>query len=136
MLLTSNLTPHGYWLAHWPAHLCLSVRCRHGWLQLEKGAADVLGHLHVTFAEHSRLSWSAVLQTDHAVPEGHCKGQTACPHDAAGAALGYVAHLTHHLAIYLDVPLRFPLRLGNSHSWVLHHPPASSSIRWGHGYCW
>ena len=53
-----------------------------------------------------------------------------------GAALGYVAHLTHHLAIYLDVPLRFPLRLGNSHSWVLHHPLASSSIRWGHGYCW
>eukprot|EP00891_Asterochloris_glomerata_P005885 jgi/Astpho2/5885/Aster-x0708 len=47
---------------------------------------------------------------------------------ATGAALGYVAHLTHHLAIYLDVPLRFPLRLGNSHSWVLHHPPASSSI--------
>ena len=90
----------------------------------------MLRHLHVAPAEHSRLSGSAVLQTCYAVLEGRCKGQTACPHDAAGAALGYVAHLTHHLAVYLDVPLRFPLRLRNSHSWVLQHPPASSSIRW------
>ena len=99
-------------------------------VQQGKGAADVLGHLQVAPAERSRLSWAEVLQTDHAVLEGRCKGRTACPHGTAGAALGYVAHLTHYLATYLNVPLRFPLRLNNSHSWVLKHPPASSSIRW------
>ena len=95
----------------------------------------MMGHMRVAPAEHSRLNWSAPPQTDRVVLGGHCKGQTACPHDAAGAALGYVAHLTHHLAVYLDVPLRFPLRLRNSHSWVLKHPPASSSIRWA-DCCW
>ena len=36
-------------------------------------------------------------------------------------ALGYAAHVTHHLAGYLDVPLKYPIRPANSRSAVQDH---------------
>ena len=36
-------------------------------------------------------------------------------------ALGYAAHVTHHLAGYLDVPLKYPIRPANSRSAVKDH---------------
>lgn len=38
-------------------------------------------------------------------------------------ALGYVAHVISLIASYLQVPLRYPLRLGGSHSYVLDYAP-------------
>ena len=35
------------------------------------------------------------------------------------AALGYAAHVTHHLAAYLGVPLKYPIKPSNSHSVVI-----------------
>jgi len=47
------------------------------------------------------------------------------------AALGYAAHVTHHLADYLGVPLRYPLRPANSRSAVLEGQAAVGSMREG-----
>lgn len=38
--------------------------------------------------------------------------------------LGYVAHAVSLIASYLDVPLRYPLRLGGSHSYIIDHAPS------------
>ncbi len=35
------------------------------------------------------------------------------------AALGYAAHVTHHLAQYLGVPLKYPIKPSNSHSVIM-----------------
>ncbi|XP_031472842.1 uncharacterized protein LOC116245426 isoform X2 [Nymphaea colorata] len=40
------------------------------------------------------------------------------------AALGYVAHFVSLIASYLEVPLRYPLRLGGSRSYVLDPAPS------------
>ncbi|KAF3791410.1 UV radiation resistance-associated protein [Nymphaea thermarum] len=40
------------------------------------------------------------------------------------AALGYVAHFVSLIASYLDVPLRYPIRLGGSRSYVLDPAPS------------
>ncbi|KAL2938783.1 UV radiation resistance associated protein [Bienertia sinuspersici] len=38
-------------------------------------------------------------------------------------ALGYVAHAVSLVALYLHVPLRYPLRLGGSHSYIKDYAP-------------
>lgn len=38
--------------------------------------------------------------------------------------LGYVAHAVSLIASYLAVPLRYPLRLGGSHSYIVDHAPS------------
>jgi hypothetical protein len=40
-------------------------------------------------------------------------------------ALGYVAHAVPLIAAYLEVPLRYPLRLGGSRSYICDHAPSS-----------
>ncbi|RWR79718.1 UV radiation resistance protein/autophagy-related protein 14 [Cinnamomum micranthum f. kanehirae] len=42
----------------------------------------------------------------------------------SATALGYVAHAVLLVASYLDVPLRYPLRLGGSHSYIFNHAPS------------
>lgn len=45
----------------------------------------------------------------------------------SAAVLGYIAHAVFLIASYLDVPLRYPLRLGGSRSYVLDHAPSVES---------
>ncbi|BAF20494.1 vacuolar protein sorting 38 [Oryza sativa Japonica Group] len=45
----------------------------------------------------------------------------------SATALGYVAHAVSLIASYLDVPLRYPLRLGGSRSYVLDRAPSVES---------
>ncbi|XXG41154.1 hypothetical protein AAC387_Pa01g1682 [Persea americana] len=42
----------------------------------------------------------------------------------SATALGYVAHAVLLVATYLDVPLRYPLRLGGSHSYIFNYAPS------------
>lgn len=42
----------------------------------------------------------------------------------SATALGYVAHAVLLIASHLDVPLRYPLRLGGSHSYIFDHAPS------------
>ncbi|XP_068640589.1 vacuolar protein sorting 38 [Aristolochia californica] len=42
----------------------------------------------------------------------------------SASALGYVAHAVSLVASYLDVPLRYPLRLGGSRSFISDHAPS------------
>ncbi|XP_068646353.1 vacuolar protein sorting 38-like [Aristolochia californica] len=42
----------------------------------------------------------------------------------SASALGYVAHVLSRVASYLDVPLRYPLRLGGSHSYISDSAPS------------
>ncbi|KAK7318947.1 hypothetical protein RJT34_03656 [Clitoria ternatea] len=42
----------------------------------------------------------------------------------SATALGYVAHAVSLIASYLQVPLRYPLRLGASHSFVVDNAPS------------
>jgi hypothetical protein len=44
--------------------------------------------------------------------------------DTTATALGYVAHVVAMVAGYLDVPLRYPVRLGVSHSYIQDYSPA------------
>ncbi|KAB2039717.1 hypothetical protein ES319_D02G029800v1 [Gossypium barbadense] len=50
----------------------------------------------------------------------------------SATALGYVAHAVSLIASYLQVPLRYPLRLGGSRSYINDHAssidPASSDL--------
>jgi len=48
------------------------------------------------------------------------------------AALGYAAHVTHHLAGYLGVPLKYPIKPANSRSAVVEGqaPVSSMTERW------
>ncbi|XP_022722794.1 UV radiation resistance-associated gene protein-like isoform X2 [Durio zibethinus] len=52
----------------------------------------------------------------------------------SATALGYVAHAVSLIASYLQVPLRYPLRLGGSHSYINNHAPSveptSSDLSW------
>ena len=43
----------------------------------------------------------------------------------------YAAHVTHHLAEYLGVPLKYPIRPANSRSAVLEEQPPVGSMREG-----
>ncbi|KAG8074614.1 hypothetical protein GUJ93_ZPchr0006g43211 [Zizania palustris] len=45
----------------------------------------------------------------------------------SATVLGYVAHAVSLIASYLDVPLRYPVRLGGSRSYVLDHSPSIES---------
>ncbi|XP_058078427.1 vacuolar protein sorting 38-like isoform X3 [Magnolia sinica] len=45
----------------------------------------------------------------------------------SATALGYVAHAVLLIASYLDVPLRYPLRLGGSCSYIFDHAPPLES---------
>lgn len=45
----------------------------------------------------------------------------------SAAVLGYIAHAVFLIASYLDVPLRYPLRLGGSRSYVIDHAPSLES---------
>ncbi|KAJ1407270.1 putative UV radiation resistance-associated protein isoform [Sesbania bispinosa] len=42
----------------------------------------------------------------------------------SATALGYVAHAVSLIASYLQVPLRYPLRLGASHSYIIDNAPS------------
>lgn len=46
----------------------------------------------------------------------------------SATALGYVAHAVLLIATYLDVPLRYPLRLGGSHSYVHDYAPSVDTM--------
>ncbi|XWS09158.1 hypothetical protein CRYUN_Cryun40dG0062300 [Craigia yunnanensis] len=52
----------------------------------------------------------------------------------SATALGYVAHVVSLIASYLQVPLRYRLRLGGSHSYIKDHAPSveptSSDLSW------
>ncbi|KAL5188117.1 UV radiation resistance-associated gene protein [Glycine soja] len=43
----------------------------------------------------------------------------------SATALGYVAHAVSLIASYLQVPLRYPLRLGTSHSYIIDNAPST-----------
>ncbi|XP_020215898.1 UV radiation resistance-associated gene protein [Cajanus cajan] len=43
----------------------------------------------------------------------------------SATALGYVAHAVSLIASYLQVPLRYPLRLGASHSYIIDNAPST-----------
>lgn len=47
------------------------------------------------------------------------------------AALGYAAHVTHHLAVYLGVPLKYPIRPANSHSAMIGEADPISTASFG-----
>ncbi|KAF8402106.1 hypothetical protein HHK36_013058 [Tetracentron sinense] len=42
----------------------------------------------------------------------------------SATALGYVAHAVSLIASYLDIPLRYPLRLGGSRSYIIDYAPS------------
>lgn len=43
---------------------------------------------------------------------------------SSAAAIGYVAHIVKLVASYLDIPLRYPIRLGGSRSYVQDYAPS------------
>ncbi|XP_052188190.1 vacuolar protein sorting 38 isoform X2 [Diospyros lotus] len=45
----------------------------------------------------------------------------------SATALGYVAHAVSVIATYLEVPLRYPLRLGGSRSYIIDYAPSLES---------
>ncbi|XP_019705893.1 vacuolar protein sorting 38 isoform X3 [Elaeis guineensis] len=47
---------------------------------------------------------------------------------SSASVLGYVAHAALLIASYLDVPLRYPLRLGGSRSYIHDYAPSVESI--------
>lgn len=47
---------------------------------------------------------------------------------SSASVLGYVAHAVLLIASYLDVPLRYPLRLGGSRSYIHDYAPSVESI--------
>lgn len=42
----------------------------------------------------------------------------------SATALGYVSHAVSLIASYLKVPLRYPFRLGGSHSYIIDYSPS------------
>ncbi|KDO44897.1 hypothetical protein CISIN_1g018202mg [Citrus sinensis] len=42
----------------------------------------------------------------------------------SATALGYIAHVVSLIASYLEVPLRYPLRLGGSHTYINDYAPS------------
>ncbi|KAL2622215.1 hypothetical protein R1flu_002420 [Riccia fluitans] len=52
--------------------------------------------------------------------------------ETSATALGYVAHAVTLIASYLDIPLRYPVRLGGSRSYIQDYsPPAEPSMETG-----
>lgn len=47
----------------------------------------------------------------------------------AAAALAYIALIVNRLALYLDVPLRFPIKPGNCKTVILSHAAAAGTYR-------
>ena len=47
----------------------------------------------------------------------------------AAAALGYLAAVVERLGFYLDIPLRYPIKLGNCKSGMLSHAAAAGAYR-------
>ena len=47
------------------------------------------------------------------------------------AALGYAAHVTHYLAQYLGVPLKYPIKPSNSHSVITTAAQPLVTAAWG-----
>lgn len=47
----------------------------------------------------------------------------------AAAALGYCALIVNRLAVYLDVPLRFPIRPGSCKTVILSHATCAGTYR-------
>ena len=47
----------------------------------------------------------------------------------AAAALGYLAAAVERLGFYLDVPLRYPIKLGNCKTLILSHAAAAGTYR-------
>lgn len=47
----------------------------------------------------------------------------------AAAALGYLASVVERLGFYLDIPLRYPIMLGNCKTVILSHAAAAGSYR-------
>lgn len=47
----------------------------------------------------------------------------------AAAALGYLASVVQQLGLYLDVPLRYPIKLGNCKTVILSHAATAGSYR-------
>ncbi|PKI57592.1 hypothetical protein CRG98_022063 [Punica granatum] len=45
----------------------------------------------------------------------------------SSTALGYVSHAVSLIASYLQVPLRYPLRFGGSHSYILDNAPSETT---------
>ncbi|KAL3726691.1 hypothetical protein ACJRO7_031575 [Eucalyptus globulus] len=46
----------------------------------------------------------------------------------SATALAYVGHAASLIASYLKVPLRYPLRLGGSHSYIIDHAPSVETM--------
>eukprot|EP01018_Ginkgo_biloba_P009735 Gb_35374 [translate_table: standard] len=46
-------------------------------------------------------------------------------YQSSATALGYVAHVVKLVASYLDIPLRYPLRLGGSRSYIQDYAPSA-----------
>ncbi|XP_028763494.1 UV radiation resistance-associated gene protein-like isoform X1 [Neltuma alba] len=46
----------------------------------------------------------------------------------SATALGYVAHAVSLIASYLQVPLRYPVRLGGSHSYIIDNAPSKDLL--------
>lgn len=51
------------------------------------------------------------------------------------AALGYAAHVTYHLAQYLGVPLKYPIKPSNSHSTVTTAAQTTVTAPYGRYEC-
>ena len=47
----------------------------------------------------------------------------------AAAALGYLASVVQRLGFYLDVPLRYPIKLGNCKTVILSQATTAGSYR-------
>ncbi|XVE81319.1 hypothetical protein DITRI_Ditri15bG0054400 [Diplodiscus trichospermus] len=84
---------------------------------MNQGSLTILG-LHVTMLPFTKMSFF----TDKKEVQRSATG------------LGYVAHAVLLIASYLQVPLRYPLRLGGSRSYIIDHAPSvepiSSDLSW------
>lgn len=74
---------------------------------LNPGSLTILG-LHLTILPFTKMS----LFTDKKEVQ------------RSATALGYIAHVVSLIASYLEVPLRYPLRLGGSHTYINDYAPS------------
>ncbi|KAE9610449.1 putative phosphatidylinositol 3-kinase [Lupinus albus] len=81
-----------------------------GLKQINQGSLTIQG-LHLTMLSFRKMS----LFTDKKELQ------------RSATALGYVAHAVSLMASYLQVPLRYPLRLGGSHSYIIDNAPSIES---------
>ncbi|KAF7836996.1 UV radiation resistance associated protein isoform X1 [Senna tora] len=78
-----------------------------GLKQANQGSLTILG-LHLTMLSFKKMSFF----TDKKEIQ------------KSATALGYVAHAVSLIASYLHVPLRYPVRLGGSHSYIIDNAPS------------